>query len=158
MKICLYERDFQRFKGRRRPGASKMNFLLHLEDCRLESRIGLQDASDLLKQIPVHLAKVVDPTLQNWDAELHQDLERLLRDLDEVGRTLAELRTMVCYLQPHTRQNFVQIQSTLTGYFRSRNRSISDKPALPWLLPLLPLSTCLSRSFRLAILKIHSES
>lgn len=86
-----------------------MNFLLHLEDCRLESCIGLQDASDLLKQISVRLAKVVDPTLQKWDAELHQDLERLQRDLDEVGRTLAELRTMVCYLQPHTRQNFVQI-------------------------------------------------
>jgi len=76
-----------------------MNFLLHLDDCRHESCIGLRDATNLLQQIAKYIDTVpttVDPALQDSCKELIQVLERLQTELADVGSRLAEIRTMVC--------------------------------------------------------------
>jgi hypothetical protein len=76
-----------------------MNFLLHLDDCRQESCIGLRDATNLLQEIVKYIDPIpttVDPTLQDSCKKLIQVLERLQIELADIGSRLAEIRTMVC--------------------------------------------------------------
>ena len=75
-----------------------MNFLLHLDDCRHESCIGLRDAASLLEEISdciVLRPNTVDAGLQDSCNTILKDLDRLQKDLTNIGGTLAEIRTMV---------------------------------------------------------------
>jgi len=95
----------QTLEGRRKPTASKINFLLHLDDHRQESCIGLRDALALLEDISIWIdanpgrldagGYGFDKRLQSWRDEIIQDLKRLQAALLEIKDPLVNVQTMV---------------------------------------------------------------
>lgn len=88
----------QKLEGRRKPSGSKLNFLLHLDDYRQQSCLGLRDASLSLEQVSNYVElepQTVDPKLQGWYDELSKDIHHLQEHLKEIGNILTELRTTV---------------------------------------------------------------
>ena len=92
------------FQGRRKPTASKINFLLHLDDHRQESSIGIRDASCLLEEISIWIDANPDKLdveyglakkLQSWCDDIRQELKHLQAALLEIKDPLVNVQIMV---------------------------------------------------------------
>lgn len=104
-------------EGRRKPTASKINFLLHLDDHREESCIGLRDASALLKEIStwmnanrgqLNAEYGLGKQLQGWCKRIRRDLKRLQAALLEVKDPLTNVQTMVVNNKLHLKIRVTQ--------------------------------------------------
>lgn len=102
-----YSEYQQRLEGRRAPSASKIRYLVHLEDCRLSAARGVTLGLSSLAGLSVAIS-----TFQNtswiWDAgipflqrveSIEKDLRYLNQELSLVEQKINELQKMVWILQ-----------------------------------------------------------
>ena len=101
--ITLDSSPSQYFEGRSNPSASKIEYLLHVDDCRQEGIKGLQEASALLKNLRTSLGEPA-PGYPGWQAaaelllqvtELSEDLIYLIDELISAGSRIEEMRKTV---------------------------------------------------------------
>ena len=88
----------QKLQGRRWPSEEKLNYLLHLDDCRHDSCTGIGNAVLLLGRIEEYVRSDptdIDPALLLLYQDLSGDLKSLQKHLEEIAALIADLRGMV---------------------------------------------------------------
>jgi hypothetical protein len=99
----MFSEREQKLTGRRDPSASKVRYLVHLEDCRLLAANGITQGLSLLASIST-ATSTLQTSQQLWDAGIpfnerleiiKKDLTYLNKELRHTEKGIEELQTMV---------------------------------------------------------------
>lgn len=97
--ILIWSLFSQTLEGRRSPSASKINFLLHLDDCKQVSAVGVSDALKLLCEIFTKFSlerdEIGHQDLKDWIENIILELELLDISLCRAGLAIEKTRLMV---------------------------------------------------------------
>ena len=87
----------QRFLGRRNPSGSRVQYLIHLEDCRRLAFIGLTNALSLLLELSDSIKddKELDKWLLDYSSEIEQDVRYLQAQLQALQDPIANIQILV---------------------------------------------------------------
>ena len=108
------------FEGRKRPSGSKVQYLLHLEDCRVQTVEGLEHQKLLLRDLEESLRDPTDasPARQAEQAllalviKIGLDIDYLIEEAGAAKVSIEELRKMVCLISFYLRIQTIKAPSS----------------------------------------------